>query len=208
MINNHRYIGSTQGIIEWDSIIEIIKGRTDGDFNSVESVMERVDSEIATGDVFEENNVEISSENTEDLVDSYYDLMSIWKQANYRLADIQWYDYYPGTHFDISVQDRFANLVGANPLRTFVSEVRPGRIVPYHWDIEDMEVEWNKLGEMVRYICFMHDPNPGQILVLDEYCFYNPPKHAVYQWHHRKNWHAAANCGKTPYYLYHFLGYK
>jgi hypothetical protein len=208
VINAHTFIGSTTDLIDWNSIIDAIKDRSDGDFNSVASVMERVDSDIASGNVFEVNNVDVTSTDTEELVESYYDLLGIWTKANYRLADIQWYDYYPHTHFDNSVTDKFSELVNAKPLRTFISKVLPGRIVPYHWDIEDMEIEWNKLGEMVRYVCFMHDPIPGQILALDEYCFYDAPKDAVYQWKSRKNWHAAANCSTAPYYLYHFLGYK
>lgn len=207
-MNNHKYIGSTEGRIDWDSIIKTVQARDDGDFNSVASVMERVDDDVASGNVFETNGADMSQDETEELVESYYDLISIWTNAGYRLPDIQWYDYYQGQHFDFDVDGVIKELTGATKLRTFISEVHPGRIVPYHWDIEDFEVEWNKLGDMVRYVVFMHDPQPGHLFALNEHCFYTPAKHEVWEWSSRKDWHAAANCGTTPYYLYHYLGYK
>lgn len=205
--NVHTYIGSTEGIIDWDQVIAYIRQATHGDDNSIMLLdeplpeFERADRPFT---FFSESD---GVEDMDELAGSLYDLIDIWTKANYRLEDIQWIDYYPGTHFPMDVQDRFAEIVDAVPLRVFVSVIEPGTTVPYHWDIEDHEIEWKDLN-LVRYVCFMHDPVPGQLFAIDEYCFNMPEKHSIWQWKHRKNWHAAANCGFETNYMFHFLGYK
>jgi hypothetical protein len=192
-MSRHKFITSTQGIINWDEVILACQQSADPDHNTVTSVVDRSEAEAA-GD--------------QELLQSYRDVIGNWEKAGYDLKQIEWYDYYPGKHFDYSIQEKFEELVGAKPLRVFVSEVWPGKMVPYHWDIEDFEAEWVKLGEMVRYVCFMQEQEPGHLFMLDEEIMYGMPKHSIYQWHSRKNWHAGANCGFKPYYLFHYLGYK
>jgi hypothetical protein len=207
--NLHNFIGSTKELIDWDEVINVCQSQKDNaDHNSVVSVMERVEDDIESGQLFKQFENPVDDLEQKKLAGSYYDLMGIWKNANYRLEDIEWYDYYPINHFDVSIQNTFAELVNAKPLRVFVSEVWPGKMVPYHWDIEDCELEWQNLGELVRYVCFIQQPEPGHLLLLDEHCFYNEPQHNVYQWSDRKDWHAGINVGWKPYYLFHFLGYK
>lgn len=206
--NLHEFIGSTEGLIDWDEVIALCKSATDADHNSVSAVVDRVEEHVGSGEAFGDYKEHMTQDDIKDLTGSYYDLIDIWKAAGYRIEDIEWYDYYPGQHFDISVRDKFAELVQAKPLRVFISEIHPGKYVPYHWDIEDCEKEWRELGELVRYVCFIQDQKPGHIFTLDEHCFYNEAKHNVYRWNTRKDWHAGANCGFEPYYLFHFLGYK
>ena len=206
-MSRHKFITSTESVINWDEVILSCQNSPNPDRNSVSTVMERVDDNIESGELFKDADIQVKQEDVTGLTQSYYDLISIWEKANYRLSDIEWYDYYPGQHFDYSVQQKFEELVGAKPLRVFVSEVRPGVTVPYHWDLEDKEKEWKDL-DLVRYVCFMQEQQPGHFLMVDEHCFYNEKKHSIYQWKHRKNWHAAANSGFETYYLFHFLGYK
>lgn len=186
-----KYIGSTLGIIDWQEIIAICKSRSDGDFNSVGTVVDRSES---------------SWQEDPELLGSYRDVINIWKTAGYDLEKIQWYDYYPGVHFDIDVQNKFADIVNADPRRVFVSELWPGRCVPYHWDVEDKEKEWLAEGDLVRYACFMDKPQFGHVLIIEDELFYNAKEHDVWEWDNYKNWHAGANCGSEPYYLFHFLG--
>lgn len=185
-----KYIGTTKDLIDWDSIISSLVPKT-GDYNSVKSVVDR------------------SEANWKDdpaLLGSYHEIIGTWQKAKYDLNNIEWWDYYPGQHFDIDVQDKFANLVNAEPLRVFISEVMPGQCVPYHWDVEDHEEEWLKLGPLVRYVCFIDKPKFGHVLILDEEFFYNTAQHLVYEWNSYRNYHAGTNCGTEPYYLFHFLG--
>jgi hypothetical protein len=129
-------IASTLGVIDWKSIIDSIKPKS-GDFNNPASVIERSSTDpivIADGD----------------LTSSYVKIMDTWRKAKYDLKNIQWYDYYPVEHYDIDVQTKFADLVGADPRRVFISEVWPGHCVPYHWDVEDHAAEGLKEGPLVR----------------------------------------------------------
>lgn len=203
--NVHSYVGSTEGIIDWDSVIATIAGASNGDNNSV--MIADGDVPVREGRPFTFFTNDSAPEDDEDLGDCFYDLIGIWRKANYRIQDIIWMDYYPGEHFDIEIQNQFAKIVNAEPLRVFVSVVQPGVTVPYHWDLEDKEREWKDLN-LVRYVCFMQEQQPGHFLMLDEHCFYNEKKHSIYQWKDRRNWHAAANSGFETYYLFHFLGYK
>lgn len=185
-----KYIGTTKDTIDWDAVLEKIAPRT-GDYNSVKSVVDRSES---------------NWEDDPTLLGSYHEVIGTWKKANYDLNNIEWWDYYPGHHFDIDIQDKFANLVNADPLRVFISEVMPGQCVPYHWDVEDHEEEWLKIGPLVRYVCFVDKPKFGHVLIVDQQCFYNMDQHRIYQWNNYRDYHAGTNCGTEPYYLFHFLG--
>jgi len=189
-ISMTKYVGSTEDLIDWDSVIASIIPRS-GDYNSVTSVVDR--SESNWSDVPE-------------LLGSYHEIIDTWQKANYDLTNIEWWDYYPGQHFDVSIQNKFAEFVNAEPLRVFISEVMPGQCVPYHWDVEDHEEEWLKLGTLVRYVCFIDKPKFGHVLIIDQECFYNTEQHLVYEWDNYKYHHAGTNCGTEPYYLFHFLG--
>ena len=189
-ISMTKYVGTTENIIDWDVVLEKIVPRT-GDYNSVKSVVDRSES---------------NWEDDPTLLGSYHEVIGTWKKANYDLNNIEWWDYYPGPHFDIDIQDKFANLVNADPLRVFISEVMPGQCVPYHWDVEDHEEEWLKIGPLVRYVCFVDKPKFGHVLIVDQQCFYNMDQHRIYQWNNYRDHHAGTNCGTEPYYLFHFLG--
>ena len=189
-ISMTKYVGTTENIIDWDAVLEKIVPRT-GDYNSVKSVVDRSES---------------NWEDDPTLLGSYHEVIGTWKKANYDLNNIEWWDYYPGHHFDTSIQDKFANLVNADPLRVFISEVMPGQCVPYHWDVEDHEEEWLKIGPLVRYVCFVDKPKFGHVLIVDQQCFYNMDQYRIYQWNNYRDHHAGTNCGTEPYYLFHFLG--
>lgn len=186
-----KLVESTEGKIDWDSIVQICKDSTDGDYNSVKTVVDRSEG---------------SWKDNPELLGSYREVIELWDNAGYNLEKIEWYDYYPGEHFDIEVQNIFADIVNADPRRVFVSEVWPGVVVPYHWDVEDNEKEWLAQGDLKRYTCFMDKPYFGHVLVVEDDCFYNAKQHEIYEWDHYKDWHAGANAGVEPYYLFHFLG--
>lgn len=188
-------VGSTKGIIDWSEVLKSILPKS-GDYNTPGGVIERSSAEL-------DNKLDPKSVR---LKESYTDIMDTWINSNYDLHKIQWYDYYPGEHFDIEVQNRFANLVNADPRRVFVSELWPGRCVPYHWDVEDKEEEWLQEGSLVRYVCFMDQPKFGHVLILENECYYNIQQHEIYEWHSYKSHHAGTNAGSEPYYLFHFLG--
>jgi len=184
-----KYFGTTSEIIDWDPIIKTCIDSNTGDLNTVTTVVDRSESE-AEGE----------------LLNSYRGIIDTWSNAGYKLSDIYWYDYYPGVHFDIEIQNKFADIVNADPRRVFVSEVDPGRNVPYHWDVEDKEQEWLAQGELKRWVCFMDKPRWGSVLILEDQCFYNIAQGEIWEWDYYRSHHAGTNCGKHKQYLFHFLG--
>ena len=184
-----KFISNTKDIIDWDNIVKLCTESNSGDHNTVTSVI---------------NRSKATSEN--ELLSRYKKLINNWIEAGIDLKEIEWWDYYPGVHFDISVQDKIAEIVKAEPRRVFVSEVYPGKFVPWHWDIEDKEEEWLAQGELVRYVVFMQEPKQGHMLPLKQECLYNMPQGDVWEWDDYKDWHAGINLGTEPHYLFHFLG--
>lgn len=184
-----KFIANTSKIINWDSIVRICMESKDGDHNTVTSVVERSEAE-AEGE----------------LLNQYRSVINNWIDAGYNLTEIEWYDYYPGKHFDIAVQEKIAELVNCIPRRVWVSEVKPGKIVPWHWDVEDYEAEWLAQGKLVRFVIFMQHPQAGHLLPLGDQCFYNIPQGDMWKWDDYKNWHAGINLGIISHYLFHFLG--
>lgn len=184
-----RYFGTTDGIIDWDPIVQICEKCDAGDKNTVTSVVDRSEAE-ADGS----------------LLESYRGIIGTWQEAGYDLKDIYWHDYYPGEHFDIEIQNRFADIVNADPRRVFVSDVAPGRNVPYHWDVEDKEEEWLAEGKLKRWVCFMDKPRWGSVLILEDECFHNVKQGAIYEWDNYRSHHAGTCVGQHHQYLFHFLG--
>jgi hypothetical protein len=183
------YFGTTEKLINWDEIVKICIQHNNPDVNTPQGVIDRSESE-AEGFVLE----------------NYHEVLGTWINAGYNLNEITWSDYYPGHHFDITVQNKFADFVNADPLRVFVSEVMPGRNVPYHWDVEDHEQEWLEQGSIERWVCFIDNPRWGSVLILEDQAFHNVAQHTVYKWDSYRSWHAGTNCGIHPQYLFHFVG--
>jgi hypothetical protein len=127
--------------------------------------------------------------------------MLAWKTANYNLAHIEWWNYYPGVHFDISIQTTFAKLVHSRPVEVFVSELHPGHCIPKH---KIKNVNYNT--ELVRYVCFIDQPHFGNILIAEDECFHLVAQHSVYEWNQNIDSYAIANCGIRPQFLFHFIG--
>lgn len=190
-----RYLGNTGSNIDWDNVIKLCQQQKDkADKNTVNSVVDRSEAEAA-----DDNK----------LLGYYRNVIGTWEKAGYNLAEIEWFDYYPGVHFPLEVQTIFGEIVGAKPLRVFVSEVWPGRTVPYHWDVEDKEDEWlEQYGKLHRYLCCIDRPRLGSFLVFDKECFYHNTQGDIYEWNDYRDFHGTSNAGEYPSYYFHFLGYK
>jgi len=180
---------TTKNLIDWDRIIFNISPRS-GDPITMSAVLNK--SEHARTD--------------KQLMSDYEEIAKTWLNAGYNLENIKWYDYYPGEHFDKSIETAFENLVNAKARRVWISEIMPGITSPYHWDVEDYEQQWLSEGNLVRYTCFIEQPTDGHIFVLEDHHFYNPEQHLVIKWENHRHYHAGSNCGFKPFYLFHFLG--
>jgi hypothetical protein len=141
--------------------------------------------------------------------EKYIDINQSAVSAGYDKNDaIKFRHFKPGTHFDNNFVDIFSKFVNATPMVVFVSEISPGHMTPWHYDIDQFELANVDKGEKVRFHIHLSSPAPGHVFILEDHAFYNVPQGNVYQWHDIKSWHAGSNCGLVPKYLLSFKGFK
>lgn len=130
------------------------------------------------------------------------------ESAGYTLGNsIEFRHYYPNEHFDMSFIEDFEHRLNIESFSSFVSELRPGKCAPWHWDINPL-FEKYKDREIVRMICFIDKPKHGQAFLLEDECFYLEPQGSVYQYPSVKSWHAGFNAGLETKFLFTISGFK
>lgn len=135
------------------------------------------------------------------------ELADYWRKAGYLENDsVQYINYFPKTHFDNSYVTILSNLLSCSPIRIWISSIKPGKCVPWHYDIEEKEDEYYKLGTVVRYSIFIDKPSIGKIFILNDEVFHLIEQGSIYKWHNWKEYHLGFNCGNTTKYLLHYIG--
>lgn len=123
-------------------------------------------------------------------------------------GNASWDMYLPVTNFDESVVYEFMKFVGMTEyVNCWISRVKPGDVAPWHWDITDDENTLNSMKEFTRFHCHISKPDNGHVLIVEDTCLYNQEQGAVWKWPGRKSWHAGANAGYKPKYLFNIWGY-
>lgn len=142
---------------------------------------------------------------------SYNDLHDqhvLLSNVGYDETTVEFRHYDSGVHYDNSVMDAIGTLTNSTPLFSWISEIRPGKCAPWHWDVNPWEQEQKQLGTLVRYFCFLSKPAPGHIFVTEHDAYYNEPQGSIYQYQDIHSWHAGSNVGLVPKFLLTFTGYK
>lgn len=132
----------------------------------------------------------------------------ILMDAGYNDQTVEYRHYQSGKHFDRGYEKIISDAVGCTPLMCWVSEIRPGKCTPWHWDVNPWEKEHEQLGELVRYFCFLSKPAPGHIFVTAEDAYYMEEQGSIYQYAHIHDWHAGSNIGLTPKFFLTLTGYQ
>ena len=138
----------------------------------------------------------------------YVNQTSILQSAGYNEHTVEYRHYQSGVHFHENYASAIGLTVNAIPLMCWVSEIRPGKCTPWHWDINPWEEEHKALGTIVRYFCFLSKPAPGHVFVTEHDAYYNEPQGTIYQYENIHSWHAGSNVGLVPKFLLTFTGYK
>lgn len=133
---------------------------------------------------------------------------NLLKTIGYDDSTVEYRHYKSKQHFNASIEVKFGEFVNATPLMCWVSEVRPGKCVPWHWDINPWEYEQKQLGNLIRYFCFLSKPQPGHVFVTVDDAYYMEQQGAVYQYADLHAYHAGANVGIAPKFLLTFTGYQ
>jgi len=138
----------------------------------------------------------------------YVDQTTVLSSAGYNEQTVEYRHYKSGEHFSKDIETSLGRIVEATPLMCWISEIRPGKCTPWHWDINPWEEEQSKLGTLVRFFCFISKPQPGHIFVTEHDAYYNEPQGSIYQYEHIHSWHAGSNIGLTPKFLLTLTAYK
>lgn len=128
--------------------------------------------------------------------------------AGYSEQTVEFRHYRAGEHFSKDIENKLGKIVGATPIMCWISEIRPGKCTPWHWDINPWENEHKKLGTLVRYFCFISAPAPGHIFVTEHDAYYNEPQGSIYQYEDIHSYHAGSNIGLTPKFLLTLTAYQ
>lgn len=138
----------------------------------------------------------------------YVQQTEMLRLAGYDESTVEYRHYHSGRHFDEQYVDIIGKIVQATPLMCWLSEIRPGKCTPWHWDINPWEEEHKRLGELVRYFIFVSKPQPGHIFLTEDDAYYMEPQGAIYKYADIHSWHAGGNLGITPKFLMTFIGYQ
>lgn len=133
------------------------------------------------------------------------------RNAGYKMksegGNASWGMYFPGTNFDESIVQSFMSFVGMTSyINCWISRVMPGDVAPWHWDITDDEKTLSANNSLRRFHCHIDVPKPGHFFQVEDTVFFNEAQGNVYQWPDRKSWHAGANAGVEPKYLFNIWG--
>jgi hypothetical protein len=176
-----KHVGNCSSIIDWDSVIADLEKQTPA----------------YVGPSHKEG----------DDIPGLYKVTDLWKRAGMKTeaegGTVAWDMFFPGTNFDKSIADKFAEFVGLEKYNScWISRIHIGRMAPWHWDVNDDEVNLAARTDIKRFHCHIGKPNHGHILLLEDQCFYNQQQGETYQWPSRTSWHAGMNSGLVPKYLF------
>jgi hypothetical protein len=138
--------------------------------------------------------------------EDYINQTKMLEESGYNESTVEYRHYKSGTHFSEKYTNMISEIVKVTPLMCWISEIQPGKCTPWHWDMNPWENEHKKLGNLVRYFCFLSKPQPGHIFVTEHDAYYNEPQGAIYQYADIHSWHAGSNVGLTPKYLLTLTG--
>jgi len=143
----------------------------------------------------------------ESIKESVDQMMQQWESGGYFSNNsVEWINFYPETHFDNSYVTQIAEQLGVTPKNVWVSAIRPGKCVPYHWDIETESDSWLAEGKIVRYSVFLDPAEIGQIFIVGNKCFHLVAQGTIYKWDKWDEYHLGFNCGFSVKHIMHIVG--
>lgn len=135
-------------------------------------------------------------------------MRKLYDESNYIIEASEWINYYPGQDYDEKINKKFGEFVGhPEYARAWISRINPGKTAPWHWDLDDHEAEYMAKGEIVRFVCKMNDPAPGQVTIIGNTALHGGLQGDIYKWPDHRMWHGSVNCGLEPKYQFNYLGY-
>jgi hypothetical protein len=138
----------------------------------------------------------------------YSELFSLWEDGNVNLSSAKWSNYYPGKDYDENINKICEELLNVKIARAWISRVDPGYCTPWHWDTDDNEQHYLKLGKLKRFVCHIGKPEFGHVFLLGKEAHYFWDQGDMWEWNNYHAWHAGFNCGVKPKFMLHILAYE
>lgn len=181
-----KFIGNTNQIINWDNVVEHLRGQPPahtGPDNSLANLQD------ITG------------------VD---EILTNWANAGIKTVgeggSNNWDMYFPNTNFDNKVVEQFNDYVGCDVMFAWIANIHPGNMAHWHWDTSGKEDYFDSIPNLVRYCCFIMKPQPGHVFMTPNQAFSYSEQGDVWQWPDRKMWHGGTNFGFDEKYMFHYIG--
>jgi hypothetical protein len=137
-----------------------------------------------------------------------YNSQKILQDAGY--PDLAWdgITYSPVTHFDREIIFKLNKAFNSICTSCWISELKPGRVAPPHWDIDRRDTEFSKYGTLVRFNVAMGDPVQGHAFFVDNECLVDQKSGDAYEWDDPHGIHSGSNCGLTSKFLLIYAGIR
>jgi hypothetical protein len=133
----------------------------------------------------------------------YAEILRLWKDSNFNTDSVKWTNYYDTKDIEKELSEQFF----VTPLRSWISCVEPGYMTGHHYDIDDNETEYLKLGKIKRFSVFISKPSIGQLFIMGSNYYYNMEQGTVLEWNNYRDWHNGINGSLSNKYMFHLLGY-
>jgi len=181
-----KYVGNTGNLINWDEVIEQLRGQPPAHTGPDNSMSDP------------------------DNIVGFKEILDNWNKAGVKKLSEggtnNWDMYLPSKNFDQTVVDKFSEIVQADVLFAWISNIHPGCMAHWHWDTSSKEDYFNSVPNMVRYCCFINKPTYGHVFMTSDLAFAYSNQGDIFEWPSRKLWHGGVNFGFEEKYTFHFLG--
>jgi hypothetical protein len=135
----------------------------------------------------------------------YNEIHSLWMNANMNIAGVKVFNYEP-EQIDSSVIPAMEKFLGLTHVESWISKIDPGCMAPYHWDFDNPNLV-TLPHDPIRYSVHISEFSFGHVFILEDTIRYNHKVGDMIKFPTFRAWHAGANLGLVPKYMYHFVGY-
>jgi hypothetical protein len=135
----------------------------------------------------------------------YMKIYDQWKENNFNMQAVKWTNYYPEQFPKITEQ--ISDIMGIQPLRSWISKIDPGYYAPWHFDVDEEE-ELYASKNADRYSCFISQPKLGHVTIIGDELFSNTATGTFIKWNDRLAWHTSMCACMSPNYMFHLIAYR
>ena len=135
----------------------------------------------------------------------YNEIHKLWVDADMNIAGVRVSNYEP-EQIDSSVIPIMEKFLGLTHIESWISKIDPGCMAPYHWDFDNPAIA-TLPREPKRFSVHISEFVFGHVFIVEDKICYNYKLGDVIEFPYFRAWHAGANLGLVPKYMYHFVGY-